>query len=148
MHLQRLALNCSFPRALLTGAGFVGKLSLALITHGLFFLCGSTPFSPSTALSMNGALRNISIFNVPAAHGVNFGIGFAFWFWGGSVVGDSGCVSVLYIKDLLDLTSYASKFRSSGGVGNDFSSAMGRCSFRGCAAGFRAVRGNVCFGCS
>lgn len=56
-----------------------GDVGLTLITHGLFFVCGSTPFSPSTLVSMNGAGRKMSMFKVPAAHDVKFGLGFAFW---------------------------------------------------------------------
>lgn len=138
-----MSLDCSFPGAVLRGDEFVGKVSMSLTTHGLYFLGGRTPFSPSTMVSMNGGGRKMSIFNVPAAQGVNFGLELAFW--GRCLVG-GGYVVFLFYRDVLLLTTYANNFRGSGRVGKNFSSSGGRVSFRGLATPFRPVRSNVCFG--
>lgn len=117
------------------------------MTHGLFFVSGGTPFSPSTILSANGSGRNVSMFNVPAAHDLNFGVGFAFW--GEFVVGGGvGCVTNVLLKKLVKFSTYASSFRSFGAGRTKFSGSDGGRSFGCCNVPLKVVRRKVCFGCS
>lgn len=96
-HLERLSLKCAFHGLLNTSGG----ISLSLVTHGLFFVCGSTPMSPSVSLSARGNLKTFRVFGVPSTHSFNVSLGTGFWLM--CVIGGSGCRGVCVVDYIYDV---------------------------------------------